>query len=360
MSSSVSITLTQCSRTFAGGNVALQPLDLQVNAGETLVLLGPSGCGKTTTLRIISGLESPDNGGQVLFDGRDVTALPIEKRDVGMVFQNYALFPNMSVADNIAYGLKIQRLPREEIAQRLNEVMRMVDLQGFGERRIDALSGGQKQRVALARAIAVRPKVLLLDEPLAALDAKLRDRLRIEIGQLLRELGTTAVYVTHDQDEAMALGDRIAVMQAGRIAQLGTPQEIYHQPANPFVADFIGVVNCLEVLSTRDNGRLTVHGGELATSHLQGVSTVYCRPEDIQVVPLNQADVTGKVVQSIFLGQTQRLLVDTGGATPLQIEAPSRQRWPNNTAIGLKLPSNVLFHPDKPITTVNAKEMANG
>lgn len=360
MSSSVSITLHQCSRTFAGGNTALQPLDLQVKAGETLVLLGPSGCGKTTTLRIISGLESPDKGGQVLFGGRDVTVLPIEKRDVGMVFQNYALFPNMSVADNIAYGLKIQRLPRAEIAQRLDEVMRMVDLQGFGERRIDALSGGQKQRVALARAIAVRPKVLLFDEPLAALDAKLRDRLRIEIGQLLRELGTTAVYVTHDQDEAMALGDRIAVMNAGRIAQLGTPQEIYHQPANAFVADFIGAVNCLEVIATRASGKLVVHGGELVAAHLQGVSTVYCRPEDILVVPLSQANVKGKVVQSIFLGQTQRLIVDSGGFSTLQIEAPSRQRWPDGTAIGLLLPPNVLFHPDRPATTDSAKEVANG
>lgn len=360
MSSSVSITLTHCSRTFAGGHMALQPLNLKVDAGETLVLLGPSGCGKTTTLRIISGLESPDKGGQVQFGQRDVTALPIEKRDVGMVFQNYALFPNMSVADNIAYGLKLQRLSRFEIAQRRDEAMRMVDLQGFGERRIDALSGGQKQRVALARAIAVRPKVLLFDEPLAALDAKLRDRLRIEIGQLLRDLGTTAVYVTHDQDEAMALGDRIAVMQAGRIAQLGTPQEIYHQPANAFVADFIGAVNCLSIIATKPDGRFEVHGGELSASHLLGATEIYCRPEDIQVVSLNQADIKGQVVQSVFLGQTQRLLVDTGGTVPLQIEAPSRQRWPNGTAIGLALPFNVLFHPDKPTTTINTKEMANG
>ncbi len=346
MSSSVSITLTHCSRTFAGGFTALKPLDLQVKAGETLVLLGPSGCGKTTTLRIISGLESPDIGGRVLFGERDVTALPIEKRDVGMVFQNYALFPNMSVADNIAYGLKIQRLPRAEIAQRLDEVMRMVDLKGFGERRIDALSGGQKQRVALARAIAVRPKVLLFDEPLAALDAQLRDRLRLEIGELLRELGTTAVYVTHDQDEAMALGDRIAVMQAGSIAQLGTPQEIYHQPANAFVADFIGAVNCLEVIAKQPDGRLRVHGGELNATHLQNVSTVYCRPEDIQVVPLSQADIKGEVIKSVFLGQTQRLMVNTGGSKPLQIEAPSRQRWANGAVIGLTLPPSVLFHPD--------------
>ena len=202
--------------------------------------------------------------------------------------------------------------------------------------------------------------MLLFDEPLAALDAKLRDRLRIEIGQLLRELGTTAVYVTHDQDEAMALGDRIAVMQAGRIAQLGTPQEIYHQPANAFVADFIGAVNCLEVIGMQADGGLIVHGGELVAPHLQGAPIVYCRPEDIQVVPLSQADIKGKVVQSIFLGQSQRLLVDTGGASPLQIEAPSRQRWPNGTHIGLNLPSSVLFHPEKTITTDTTKELANG
>jgi len=360
MSSSVNITLSQCSRTFSGGNVALQPLDLHVNAGETLVLLGPSGCGKTTTLRIISGLESPDQGGQVLFGERDVTALPIEKRDVGMVFQNYALFPNMSVADNIAYGLKIQRLPRASIDDRLDEVMRMVDLKGFADRRIDALSGGQKQRVALARAIAVRPKVLLFDEPLAALDAKLRDRLRIDIGQLLRDLGTTAVYVTHDQDEAMALGDRIAVMQAGRIMQLGTPQEIYHQPANAFVADFIGAVNCMDVIGRRDNGCLIVHGGELTVPHLQGMTNIYCRPEDIQVVPLSQADVKGKVVQSIFLGPTQRLMVETGGTSPLQIEVPSRQQLPVGTAIGLALSSSVLFHPDQSTAPVIAREVENG
>ncbi|WP_087107606.1 ABC transporter ATP-binding protein [Halomonas citrativorans] len=363
MSSSVSITLTQCSRTFSGNHKALQPLDLHINAGETLVLLGPSGCGKTTTLRIISGLESPDQGGRVQFGEHDVTALPIEKRDVGMVFQNYALFPNMSVAANIAYGLKIQHLPRSEIEQRLAEVMRMVDLEGFGERRIDALSGGQKQRVALARAIAVRPKVLLFDEPLAALDAKLRDRLRLEIGQLLRELGTTAVYVTHDQDEAMALGDRIAVMQTGRIAQLGTPQEIYHQPANAFVADFIGAVNRLEVIGKGADGHLSVQGGELTAPHLQEAPSVYCRPEDIEVVALADAQVKGRILQSIFLGQSQQLMVDTGGATPIQVKASSRQVWPTGAAIGLNLPPQALFHPElshSKLAATSAKEQANG
>ncbi|GGY00918.1 ABC transporter ATP-binding protein [Litchfieldella qijiaojingensis] len=360
MTSSVSITLERCGRTFANGHTALHPLDLSIAAGETLVLLGPSGCGKTTTLRIISGLESPDAGGRVRFGERDVTQRPIEKRDVGMVFQNYALFPNMSVADNIAYGLKIQRLPATEIRQRVDEVMAMVDLQGFGERRIDALSGGQKQRVALARAIAVRPKVLLFDEPLAALDAKLRDRLRIEIGQLLRELNITAVYVTHDQAEAMALGDRIAVMQAGRIAQLGTPQEIYHRPSSAFVADFIGAVNRLEVIGSRPQGRLVVHGGELHGPHLSGLPSIYCRPEDIQIVETNVAAIQGCVIQSVFLGQTQRLMVDTGSSTPLQVDAPSREHWRVGEVIGLTIPPEVLFHPEQCNSQRDVQEVAHG
>ncbi|KAA0009940.1 ABC transporter ATP-binding protein [Billgrantia pellis] len=344
---STSLTLEGCGRTFPGGQVALHPLDLTVAAGETLVLLGPSGCGKTTTLRIISGLESPDAGGRVRFGERDVTALPIEKRDVGMVFQHYALFPNMNVADNITYGLRIKGLSRDTIRQRLDEVMAMVDLQGFGARRIHELSGGQKQRVALARAIAVRPKILLFDEPLAALDAKLRDRLRLEIGQLLRKLGITAVYVTHDQAEAMALGDRIAVMQAGRIAQLATPREIYHRPTSIFVADFIGAVNRLEVHATLADGLLRVSGGELRAPHLAGAAAVYCRPEDIQIAADGNADVRGKVRQSLFLGQSQRLLVDLGDNACLQVETASRRRWRTEDPIGLRLPPEALFHPER-------------
>ncbi|SDM86626.1 putative spermidine/putrescine transport system ATP-binding protein [Franzmannia pantelleriensis] len=357
MNSSVSIDLEACGRTFAGGHTALHPLDLNIAAGETLVLLGPSGCGKTTTLRLISGLERPDPNGRVRFDQRDVTPLPIEKRKVGMVFQSYALFPNMNVAANIAYGLRIQRLPATEIQQRIDAVMAMTDLKGFGERRIDELSGGQKQRVALARAIAVRPRVLLFDEPLAALDAKLRDRLRIEIARLLKELGITAVYVTHDQSEAMALGDRIAVMHQGRIAQLGTPQEIYHRPASTFVADFIGAVNRLPVLAAGAAGRLVVHGGELHSPHLRGKRTLYCRPEDIHVVALDAAAIRGRVVESVFLGQSQRLLVDTGSDAPLQVDTGSRRQWRAGEAIGLAIPPEVLFHPEQQPRT---EEVAHG
>ena len=207
------------------------------------MFLGPSGCGKTTTLRIIAGLETPDAGGRVLFDGTDVTPLSIEKRNVGMVFQSYALFPNMNVASNIGYGLKIRKRPQAEIAGRVAEMLAMMRIEALADRNIDQLSGGQRQRVALARALAVQPRALLLDEPLTALDAKLRDSLRLEIDQLLRRLRITAIYVTHDQAEAMALGDRIVVMEHGRVAQVGRPRDIYQRPATRFVAEFIGTMN---------------------------------------------------------------------------------------------------------------------
>ena len=240
---SIAISLRACGKTWAGGARGLLPIDMDITAGETLVLLGPSGCGKTTLLRLIAGLEMPDAGGQVLFDGKDVTRLPIERRNVGMVFQSYALFPNMDVTGNIGYGLRVRGTPKNEVQKRVAEMLEMMQLTEFRNRSIDALSGGQRQRVALARAIAPRPQVLLLDEPLSALDARLRDQLRQEIDTLLRALGITAIYVTHDQSEAMALGDRICVMDAGRIAQIGSGRDLYHHPANAFVADFIGDAN---------------------------------------------------------------------------------------------------------------------
>src|SRR5258706_6832797 len=257
----VSIRLDRCSKTFVDGTRALEPLTLDIAAGETVVLLGPSGCGKTTTLRIIAGLESPDSGGRVLFDAEDVTPQPIEERGVGMVVQSYALFPNMSVAENVGYGLRVRKASREERDARVAEMLALVDLTAFGGRPLDQLSGGQKQRVALARALAIRPRGLLLDQPLTALDAKLREQLRVEIDRLLRQLRITAVYVTHDQSEAMALGDRIVVMEKGRIAQAGTPQEIYHHPATAFVADFIGTMNRLS--GNVVDGHLVVGSGKI-------------------------------------------------------------------------------------------------
>ena len=254
-----SVRIEACGKTFADGTRALEPATLDIARGETLVLLGPSGCGKTTMLRIIAGLELPDAGGKVLFDGKDMTSVPIERRNVGMVFQSYALFPNMSVADNIGYGLKIRGVPDKERAARVAELVALTNISGLENRRIDQLSGGQRQRVALARAVAIRPGILLLDEPLTALDAALRDRLRGELNRLLRALGITTIYVTHDQAEAMELGDRVVVMQKGAIAQIGTPREIYFTPKNRFVAEFIGAANIIE--AAVENGHLVLPGG---------------------------------------------------------------------------------------------------
>lgn len=295
--STVGIRLAGCAKTFPDGTRALEPVQLDINPGETLVLLGPSGCGKTTMLRIIAGLEQPDTGGQVFFDALDVTPLPIEQRRVGMVFQSYALFPNMSVAENIAYGLKVRGMAEAEKKQRVEEMLAMMHLDGFADRRIDQLSGGQRQRVALARALAVRPRVLLLDEPLTALDAKLRESLRTEIDRLLRSLKITAVYVTHDQSEAMALGDRIAVMEKGRIAQIGTPRDIYYRPATRFVADFIGTMNRVQGVVEGVNLRLPsglLHVGPRVANE------VLFRPEDVRIVPAADAPLQARIVSAFF------------------------------------------------------------
>ncbi len=228
-----------------GKVIAVNKVSFRVKDGEIISLLGPSGCGKTTTLRIIAGLTMPDEG-QVLLGDKDITHLPPEQRGMGMVFQNYALWPHMTVYDNVAFPLKARGLPQDEIDKRVKEALEMVRLYELRDRYPHQLSGGQQQRVALARAIAVQPKVLLLDEPLSNLDAKLREDMRFELRELQKKLGITAVYVTHDQAEALALSDRIAVMNAGRIMQIGTPKEIYEEPANTFVADFIGKINFIE------------------------------------------------------------------------------------------------------------------
>ncbi|MDF9301853.1 ABC transporter ATP-binding protein [Tritonibacter mobilis] len=211
----MTLTLCRVAKTYGDGTRALNPTDLEIDPGEIISLLGPSGCGKTTLLRLIAGLEVPDNGANIRFGDEDVTRLPVEKRNIGMVFQSYALFPNMSVRDNIGYGLKMQRLPRAEIQRRVDEVITLCRLEPYAHRAITALSGGQRQRVALARAFAPRPRLMLLDEPLSALDAALRLELRDELAALLRQFGTTVIFVTHDQDEALAIADRVAVMEGG-------------------------------------------------------------------------------------------------------------------------------------------------
>ncbi|USE77563.1 ABC transporter ATP-binding protein [Cupriavidus gilardii] len=340
------IALRHCGKTFPDGTRALEPLDLDIGAGETVVLLGPSGCGKTTTLRMIAGLEFPDTGGEVLFGGAPVTHLPIEQRGVGMVFQNYALFPNMTVAENIGYGLRVRKVDAQTRRRRVDDMLAMMQLGAFANRRVDQLSGGQRQRVALARAIAVQPRVLLLDEPLTALDAKLRDALRADINRLLRSLRITTVYVTHDQAEAMALGDRIIVMDKGRIAQSGTPQEVYRHPANAFVADFIGTMNRLPAAADQQLWR--VPGGALPreAQHIEAAQAeLMFRPEDVSLTDAPGAPdvhVTGNVVTALFLGHATRLLVDVGAPAPIVLDTPRRDRWAAGDRVGLRIDTNHL------------------
>jgi putative spermidine/putrescine transport system ATP-binding protein len=328
----VSIALHRCAKTFADGTRALEPLDLAIGAGETVVFLGPSGCGKTTTLRIIAGLEAPDPGGKVLFDDRDVTALTIERRNIGMVFQSYALFPNMSVAANVAYGLKIRGLGKGEIGGRVAEMLAMMRIEALADRAIDQLSGGQRQRVALARALAVQPRALLLDEPLTALDAKLRDALRLDIDQLLRRLRITAIYVTHDQAEAMALGDRIVVMEHGRVAQVGRPREIYQRPATPFVAEFVGTMNRLR--GRVEDGVFFAAAGRIPWPDAPGgAREVLFRPEDVRVAA--GGHLVGTIAAAFFLGDRTRLFVDVGEDKPLVVEASARGDFRHGETVGL-------------------------
>ena len=344
----VPITLTQCAKTFRGTRV-LEPLDLQIGAGETLVLLGPSGCGKTTTLRMIAGLETPDAGGRIAFGDDDVTALPIEKRQVGMVFQSYALFPNLTVRGNIGYGLKIKRVAADIARQRVDELLTMMRLTTHADKPVDQLSGGQRQRVALARALAMQPRVLLLDEPLTALDARLRDALRSEMNALLRELGITTVYVTHDQAEAMELGDRIVVMSAGRIEQIGTPRDIYYRPANRTVAQFIGTINRLAG-ETRD-GQLATTGGAVplpavhAHTHANTSSPreLFFRPEDAYLADPAQAHLRGTIETAAFLGERTRLTIAGAAPDSLVIDVAGRVELARGTPVGISIAQDGLI-----------------
>ncbi|MBT4872747.1 ABC transporter ATP-binding protein [Rhodobacteraceae bacterium nBUS_24] len=299
----MTLRLTNIAKTFPDGTRALLPTELTVETGEIVSLLGPSGCGKTTLLRIIAGLETPDFGSTIWFDNDDVTSLSVERRKVGMVFQSYALFPNMSVRANIGYGLKMQKLSKPEINARVTEVLEMCQLDEFSKRGVDALSGGQRQRVALARAIAPRPRLLLLDEPLSALDASMREALRDELAVLLRKFQITAIFVTHDQDEAMAIADRVAVMSNGRVVQSGTPEELYRNPNSSFVAGFVG--NAMHLEGKSAGKLLTLEGG---TQHLLSEGSgqnVYVRAEDVRID--EAGSLCGEVETVTFMGTHYRV-----------------------------------------------------
>ncbi len=305
-----------------GDNQVVKSFDLKVERGEFITLLGPSGCGKTTVLRMVAGFESPSSG-SIRMDDRDVTHLPPNQRNVGMVFQAYALFPNMTIADNIAFGLKIAKRPAAEIAPRVTQMLDMIKLPHIRDRYPFQLSGGQQQRVALARAIAVQPKILLLDEPLSALDAKIRVSLREEIRALQRALGITTLFVTHDQEEALSMSDRIVVMNEGRVEQLGTPFEIYNQPRTRFVASFVGTLNLLTGrVVDASTGRVAVDDQELQLGRIVAGQagepcTLALRPEAIAIGQASAASnhLVGTIEEVSFLGAVVRIRVRFGDNT---------------------------------------------
>lgn len=335
----MTLTLTDISKTFADGTRAVRPTDLQVAEGEIVSLLGPSGCGKTTLLRMIAGLESPDAGGQIRFGDLDVTAQPVERRQVGMVFQSYALFPNMSLRANVGYGLRMQKLPRAEIDARVEEVLALCRLEAYAERAVTALSGGQRQRVALARAIAPRPRVLLLDEPLSALDASLRDALRDELAELLRRFNITAIFVTHDQTEALAIADRVAVMQAGQIEQIGAPEQLYRQPVSQFVAEFVGDAMALE--GRRDGDALHMASGQLDLPVAAPELRPFVRAENIRITP--DGALSARVDAVTFLGTHYRVALSGACAGMLYCTHHGAQAPKAGARVRLSIPSEGIM-----------------
>jgi putative spermidine/putrescine transport system ATP-binding protein len=328
----VDVRLRGVSKAF-GEVVAVDHIDLEVRRGEFFTMLGPSGSGKTTCLRMIAGFERPDTG-TVELAGRDVTRLPPDERNVNTVFQDYALFPHMSVGQNVEYGLKVKKHPQAERRERVQQALALVRLEGFDKRRPNQLSGGQRQRVALARALVNRPRVLLLDEPLGALDLKLRQQLQVELKRIQKEVGITFIYVTHDQDEALSMSDRIAVMDSGRVIQIGSPHDVYDQPTSDFVAGFVGVSNLLELeiesidgdtaalrLGPRDRVVANLKDGQVGETAI-----VTIRPERIDLVT-GESDgstetdccATGVVKESLYAGPTSRFVVELNGGGELMV-----------------------------------------
>jgi putative spermidine/putrescine transport system ATP-binding protein len=307
-----------------GNLTAVDRVDLNVAQGTFVCLLGPSGCGKTTLLRMIAGLEEPSVG-CITLDGADITGVPAHRRDFGMVFQSLALFPHLDVGGNIAYPLRIRGAPTAEQRERIAALLDLVHLPGFADRPIAKLSGGQRQRVAIARALALSPKLFLLDEPLSALDAKLREAMQVELRQLQERLGITTIVVTHDQREAMTMADLVVVMGDGKVRQAGSPIEIYRKPANAFVASFIGSTNLIP--ATPASGGTSVPGGTLPGLVLpQGAATISVRPEDIELVDPAGAPTRGKVTFVRDLGATIEVFIDCAGTEIVAIETPRNRR----------------------------------
>ena len=343
----VEVRLEDLRRSYAGVT-ALDGLSLTLAPGELVALLGPSGCGKTTAMRLVAGLEEA-NSGRVMFGGKDVTGLPTNKRDVGMVFQAYSLFPHMTAEQNVTFGLQLHHVGAAERKRRAQDTLELVGLSGFANRYAHQLSGGQQQRVALARALAIKPTVLLLDEPLSALDAKVRARLRDEIRRVQIEAGVTTLFVTHDQEEALAIADRVGVMRAGRLEQLGSPTEIYSRPATPFVAEFVGLTN--RIPGTVKFGMVEVRGTQLPLVQQDvptGPGTALVRPEAVSLASEDDSvpgPLIGTVIAVAFLGATSRVTVDLGDMTVLaQLPTAQASEHPAGTRVRLSIrPDPVLI-----------------
>ena len=338
-----------------GGHAAVDNIDLSVASGEFFSLLGPSGCGKTTTLRLIAGFEEP-TAGRILLDGVDVSRMPPHKRDVNTVFQSYALFPFLSVFDNVAFGLKHAPVPKAELRERVGDALSLVSMSSFSARRPSQLSGGQQQRVALARALVLNPSVLLLDEPLGALDAKLRRSLKVELKALQERVGITFIYVTHDQEEALTMSDRLAVMNAGRIAQIGTPQEVYESPADAYVADFLGAANLLSVVVSQrvSDGAATLSLGDTVLSTSNEVpaapgatAQAVIRPERVRVEELGSSGanrIPALVDRVVYLGAATQVMLRLASGESLQAVVPNKDAggWSQGTPVHVHLPADAL------------------
>ena len=331
------IELRHISKVYSdNGFKAVDDFNLEVKRGEFVTFLGPSGCGKTTTLRMIAGFEMPTSG-EILLNGEDISQLPANKRPINTVFQRYALFPHMNIYDNIAFGLKLKKLPKEEIRKKVKRVLDIVDLEGFENRKISTLSGGQQQRIAIARALVNEPEILMLDEPLGALDLKMRQEMQIELKHMHDELGITFVYVTHDQEEALTMSDTIVVMNQGYIQQIGTPEDIYNEPQNAFVADFIGDSNIIAATMLEDKV-VRMLGAvwkcvDVGFGHNRPVDAVI-RPEDIDLVKPGEGVIDGIVTNLIFKGVHYEMEVL---ANNYELLVHSTDMFPVGTEVGIKV-----------------------